>query len=170
MPSDADRRGLFPAVAVVVVIADLVTKLAVEEAFAGGRVLSVWGEFLQFRLVYNPGAAFGLHLGPYSRWIFLAVAVVALGVLARIARTSPPHDILRHLALGLVAGGAAGNLVDRIRSTQGVVDFIDVGVGLTRWPTFNVADIGVTCGALALAYSFWREDKARARSEAPSTG
>ena len=54
----------------------------------------------------------------------------------------PPGDRFRQLALGLVAGGAAGNLVDRIRSRAGVVDFLDVGIGALRWPTFNVADIG----------------------------
>jgi signal peptidase II len=65
-----------------------------------------------------------------------------------------------------VAGGAAGNLIDRVRSAQGVVDFIDVGVGATRWPTFNVADMGVSCGAIALAISLWMEDARRSRAEA----
>src|SRR6266496_3785368 len=55
-------------------------------------------------------------------------------------------DWFRQLALGLVAGGAAGNLVDRVRSSRGVVDFLDLGVGALRWPTFNVADIDVSCG------------------------
>ena len=53
---------------------------------------------------------------------------------------------------------AFGNLVDRIRNAQGVVDFLDVGIGIHRWPTFNVADIGVSCGAILLAWSLWEED------------
>jgi signal peptidase II len=118
--------------------------------------------------VYNQGAAFGLHLGPYSRWIFLAVAIVAVVVLRRMSRTSPPGDWFRQLALGLVAGGAAGNLIDRIRSTRGVVDFLDVGIGALRWPTFNVADIAVSCGAIALAISLWREDARRPEPESAS--
>jgi signal peptidase II len=75
------------------------------------------------------GAAFGLHLGPWSRWIFLVIAVLAVVLLYRLARSSPPRDWLRQVSCGLVAGGAAGNLVDRIRTGRGVVDFIDVGVG-----------------------------------------
>jgi signal peptidase II len=60
-----------------------------------------------------------------------------------------------------VSGGALGNLVDRIRSTQGVVDFLDVGGRPWRWPTFNVADMAVSCGAVARAISLWREDARR---------
>jgi signal peptidase II len=108
-------------------------------------------------------------VGPYSRWIFFTVALIAVFVLARMSRGSPPADRFRHFALGLVAGGAAGNLIDRVRSARGVVDFLDVGVGALRWPTFNVADIAVSCGAIALAISLWREDARRAEAESVST-
>jgi len=167
MPSGARGRR-YVGVAALVLVVDLVTKLAIEASFPRGRVLPLVGDFLQFRLVYNPGAAFGLHLGPWSRWIFLVIALVAVVVLTRMAWSSAPGDWLRQVALGLVAGGAAGNLVDRIRSTSGVVDFIDVGVGTLRWPTFNVADMGVSVGAVALALSLWAED-ARHRSATPDS-
>jgi signal peptidase II len=85
-----------------------------------------------------------------------------------MSRTSPLGDSFRQLALGLVAGGAAGNLIDRIRSERGVVDFLDVGIGALRWPTFNVADIAVSCGAIALVISMWREDSRRAEPESAS--
>ncbi len=78
-----------------------------------------------------------------------------------MSRETPPTDRLRQVAVGFVAGGAAGNLIDRILSARGVVDFIDVGLGSLRWPTFNVADIAVSCGAVALALSLWREDVRR---------
>ena len=162
MPSGADRR-LFATVAVVTVLADLATKLVAESALALRSAVAVVGETFQLRLVYNPGAAFGLHLGPWSRWIFLAVAIGAIVVLDRMSRTAETGDKLRQLACGLVAGGAFGNLVDRIRSAQGVVDFLDVGIGVHRWPTFNVADIGVSCGAILLAISLWQEDNERER-------
>ena len=58
----------------------------------------------------------------------------------------------RVFSLALVCGGAVGNLLDRIRSTSGVVDFIDVGLRESRWPTFNVADASISFGALLLAY------------------
>ncbi|HEU4569670.1 MAG TPA: signal peptidase II [Gemmatimonadales bacterium] len=160
MPSAADRR-VFWLAAVAVVVADLASKLAAEAALALREAVPVVGDAVQLRLVYNPGAAFGLHLGPWSRWIFLAVAVGAIIILDRMSRTASPGDRLRQLACGLVAGGAFGNLVDRVRSAQGVVDFLDVGIGLHRWPTFNVADIGVSLGAIALAWSLWLEDDRR---------
>jgi signal peptidase II len=166
MPSAADRR-LFWGVVCSVLVLDIVTKLVAEAMLLRTTGVSVFGEWFQLRLVYNPGAAFGLHLGPYSRWIFFAVAAFAVVLLNRMSRTTPVGDRFRQLALGLICGGAAGNLIDRIRSARGVVDFIDVGVGTLRWPTFNVADIAVSCGAVALAISLWREDSNR--SEQPQT-
>lgn len=165
MRSAAESRRLFWAVALALLASDIVTKRIAEIALLPIPPVAVIGEWVQLRLVYNQGAAFGLHLGPWSRWIFLLIAVVAVLLLYRVARNSAPGDYMRQIACGLVAGGAAGNLVDRIRSAQGVVDFIDVGVGATRWPTFNVADMGVSCGAIALAISLWIEDARRGRAE-----
>lgn len=169
MPSAADRR-LYLGVALGVLLLDAITKLVVEAYLLRSAGIPVVGEWFQLRLVYNPGAAFGLHLGPYSRWIFLALALGAVVLLSRMSRQAAPGDRFRQLALGLVAGGAAGNLVDRIRSPQGVVDFLDFGLGTLRWPTFNVADIAVSCGAVALAISLWIEDSRAARHEAASAG
>ena len=116
---------------------------------------------LQLRLVHNQGAAFGLELGVWQRWIFVVIALVAVAWLRRASQQADPADRLRQFAVAFVAGGAAGNLVDRLLSSRGVVDFIDIGAGNLRWPTFNVADIAVTCGAVALAISLWREDARR---------
>lgn len=158
MPSGGDRR-LFAGVVATVLAADLASKLAAQTLLAGSAGVPVVGDWVQLRLVFNPGAAFGMSVGPWSRWVFLAVAVGAIVLLVRLARRADPADRLRQLAAGLVAGGAAGNLVDRLRNPQGVVDFLDVGIGPRRWPTFNVADVGVTLGAIALAWSLWREDQ-----------
>ena len=167
-PSAGSERWIFWTAAGLVVVLDLITKIIAEATLLRTPGIPVLGDWFQLRLVYNQGAAFGLHLGPYSRWIFLAVAIVAVFVLRRMSHTSPPGDIFRQLALGLVAGGAAGNLIDRIRSERGVVDFLDVGIGALRWPTFNVADIAVSCGAIALVISMWREDSRRAEPESAS--
>ncbi|MEO8227820.1 MAG: signal peptidase II [Gemmatimonadota bacterium] len=164
MPSAADRR-VFWVTATAIVASDLVTKVVAESALRAAGPVQVIGEWIRLGLVHNRGAAFGLHVGPFSRWFFLAVALLAIVVLVRMSLSSPDGDRFRQLALGLIAGGAAGNLLDRIRSARGVVDFIDVGVGTLRWPTFNVADIAVSCGAIALALSLWREDTRRAESE-----
>ena len=151
-------RSIFAVAEILIVVLDAITKYIAELRLGAGETIAVVGEWIRLHLVYNRGAAFGLHLGPYSRWIFLVIAVLAVVILYRMSASSPPGDRFRQLALGLVAGGAVGNLIDRIRSEQGVVDFLDVGIGALRWPTFNVADIGVSCGAIALALSLWRED------------
>jgi signal peptidase II len=163
----AERR-VFAWAALATVLLDLITKLIAEATLLRTPGIPVFGDWFQLRLVYNQGAAFGLHVGPYSRWIFFTVALIAVFVLTRMSRSSPVGDRFRQLALGLVAGGAIGNLIDRIRSPRGVVDFLDVGVGSLRWPTFNVADIAVSCGAIALAISLWREDARRPEPESAS--
>ena len=166
MRSAAEMRRLFWAVALAVLLGDLLTKQIVERVLLPVPPVTVLGDWVQLRLVYNQGAAFGLDLGPFSRWIFLLIAIAAIVLLYRLSRGSRSGDTLRHFACGLVAGGAAGNLLDRIRSSQGVVDFIDVGIGTHRWPTFNVADMAVSCGAIVLAISLWLEDARRSRTEA----
>jgi signal peptidase II len=162
------ERRIFLWTAAVTVVVDLITKLIAEATLLRTPGIPVFGDWFQLRLVYNQGAAFGLHVGPYSRWIFFTVALIAVFVLSRMSRSSPVGDRFRQLALGLVAGGAIGNLIDRVRSPRGVVDFLDVGVGALRWPTFNVADIAVSCGAIALAISLWREDARRPEPESAS--
>jgi signal peptidase II len=163
MASVAERR-LFWGAAAAIVVADFVTKL-LAEGLLGRIPVPVIGDWVQLRLVYNEGAAFGLHLGEYSRWIFFGLAVLALIVLGSMVRNTQPGDRFRLLALALVCGGAAGNLIDRIRSAQGVVDFLDIGVGAWRWPTFNVADSAITVGAIALALSLWQEGRAQQRAK-----
>ena len=156
------RAGLVAAIIGSVFVADQMTKLiAVDRLVAVYVPHSVVGDALRFTLVYNPGAAFGLHLGPYSRWIFTALTIGALVLLYKLYRETERGDLVRVIAIALVSGGAFGNLLDRLRSPRGVVDFIDVGIGTSRWPTFNVADMAVSCGAILLAVVLWREDTRR---------
>jgi signal peptidase II len=113
---------------------------------------------MRFTLVYNSGAAFGLHVGEHSRYIFMGLTVVALFILGRLYSATRPGDAIRTFSLALVCGGALGNLIDRIVSAHGVIDFIDIGMGDSRWPTFNVADMAVSIGAFLLAWVLWGED------------
>ncbi|MSR01863.1 MAG: signal peptidase II [Gemmatimonadetes bacterium] len=159
------HRAFWP-LALVWVVADYATKRWAESTLTPYGPVNVLGEWFRWRLAYNPGAAFSLSLGPYSRWIFMVIAAVAVVGIAWKARDADWNDRLRQIAAALVVGGAAGNLIDRIRGAAGVVDFIDVGIGMTRWPTFNVADMGVSCGAVALAISFWLEDARKAKEAA----
>lgn len=169
MPRSLRNALLFWPLVVVLVFADRITKAIAEEVlWPRGVPRPVFGdaEWFRWTLVYNPGAAFGLHLGPYSRWIFLALTVGALGILYHLYRTTADGHRWRVLAVGLVTSGALGNLIDRIVSPNGVVDFIDIGVGALRWPTFNVADMAVSTGAVLLAAVLWREDAAAAADAA----
>ena len=152
------RRSLFWGVLGGIVALDFVTKQLAVASLSRGAV-PVLGDWLVLRLVYNPGAAFGIHVGPYSRWVFTVLALVALVVLGAMVRQTRPSQWFRLSALALVCGGAVGNLVDRLRSGRGVVDFIDVWIGAFKWPTFNVADMAVSCGAVALAVVLWNEGR-----------
>jgi signal peptidase II len=158
------RPVLFWGLIVSLIVLDVVTKAVAEVSLAPrGVPREVIGDWVRLTLVYNTGAAFGISLGPHSRWLFLALAIVALVILGRLYRQTPDHDRFRIASIGLVCAGAIGNVIDRIRHPMGVVDFIDIGVGVHRWPTFNVADMAVSVGAFMLAWSLWAEDRARAR-------
>jgi signal peptidase II len=155
---------LFWSAALSALTLDIVTKQLAERLLFPPHVPHpVIGEYVRFTLAYNPGAAFSMSLGPYSRYIFGGFAVIALVVLYRLHRQEP-RGWLKSLALGLAWGGAAGNLVDRIRSPLGVVDFIDIGAGGWRFWTFNVADSAVSVGAVLLAWVLLQEEREQHRA------
>src|SRR5207247_2051873 len=112
MVSAAERR-LFWGTAVAVVVSDFVSKLIAESFLARRLPLPIIGDTVQLRLVYNEGAAFGLHVGDNSRWIFMALAVVALFVLASLVRSTRPGDRFRLIALALVSGGGTARQRER---------------------------------------------------------
>jgi signal peptidase II len=162
---------LFWPVLAVVAVLDVLTKAIAVERLGLQRVPhDVIGDVVRFTLVYNPGAAFGLHLGPQSRWIFTALTIIALVILGRLYAATLAGDHPRVIALALVCAGAIGNLLDRLRSSLGVVDFLDVGLGDARWPTFNVADMAVSAGAVLLAWVLWQEDRAMANAGVTTKG
>ena len=134
-------------VAVTVLIADLITKIVAVALIEPGDPVEIIGDTVTFKLVRNSGAAFSMATG-YT-WI---LTLIALAVVAGIIRYSHRlGSIWWALGLGLVLGGALGNLIDRIFRAPGplrghVVDFMSVG----WWPVFNVADSAVVCGAIGL--------------------
>ncbi len=156
-----NKALLFWPVLLLVTATDAVTKMLARRWLPFPLLPhDVLGNTVRFTLVYNPGAAFGINFGMYSRWIFMALTVIALLILARLYATTRPGHTARLIALALVCGGAIGNLIDRVTSGMGVVDFIDVGLRTARWPTFNVADMAVSVGAVLLAFVLWSEDHA----------
>jgi signal peptidase II len=158
------RGRVFWPMASLMLLADCSTKRAIEEALpVAGESKPIIDHFLQFTLAYNQGAAFATNLGSYQRWVMIGLVLAVLLVLARSYRPITQRGLLGTVGLALIVGGAAGNLLDRIMSARGVVDFIDVGIGSSRFYLFNVADAGVSVGAAVLAYVFWREARAERR-------
>lgn len=159
------KAALALLVLAVVVTLDLATKWWIVNNMSYHETISVFGDFVRLTYTHNPGAAFGINIGEHSRIFFLVLSIVALGVLAAIYRSTPSTDRLRLVAVALVGSGAIGNIIDRLRYERGVVDFLDVGIGIHRWWVFNVADSAVTIGAILLLVSFLLEES-RERSAA----
>ena len=152
-------RTFFPLLALLL-LADCGSKqLAVEELAHEYQSRDVVGEVLRFTLAYNTGASFSLSLGDYSRAGFSLIAMIVVVFLIDLYRKTAPHDRTLGAALGLIIGGALGNLADRLRSDRGVVDFIDIGLGDSRFYTFNLADLGITLGAMLLVFSILRRHR-----------
>jgi signal peptidase II len=162
------KARVFWPLGLLLLLADCATKNLAEEHLLVHVPRPVFGEALQFTLAYNPGAAMGLSLGDASRYGFGIISLGVLAYLFHLYRGISRDDAPMAAALAMLCGGAAGNLVDRVRSARGVVDFIDVGVGTWRFYTFNVADIGVSVGAAALAVLLWRRDN-ELRDASPAT-
>ncbi|MDH5589652.1 MAG: signal peptidase II [Gemmatimonadota bacterium] len=149
---------------------DLVTKRWALSALSQGRTGELFGGLVPLTLAYNKGAAFGIHIGEDSRWFFVPVTIVALGLLLALFRQASERDFLRVSAIAFVVSGAVGNLYDRVRWSRGVVDFIGpIDLGFWNFPIFNVADMAITCGAALLAVSFWLEEHEEGRASASST-
>jgi signal peptidase II len=144
------------------VVTDYVTKRLVESRLVPHVPNDIVGEWIRFSLNYNTGAAMNISLGDSSRVVFTVTAVLMIGLIVSMYFRTGVDESVQPFALALIAGGALGNLLDRVRSAKGVVDFIDVGIGDSRFWTFNVADAGVTCGAILLILVLWRKPAANA--------
>ena len=139
--------------ATVVYVADQLTKKWALVRLDASHPVVVIPDFFHLVLVMNPGAAFGIFAGvpPGWRWIVSLFSLTALALLGSLAfRILPRGSIVARVAIGLVFGGAAGNLLDRWRFGA-VVDFIDVFWRTYHWPAFNVADSAITVGVCLLA-------------------
>jgi signal peptidase II len=147
---------------------DIVTKRwALERLDHGGTIVATSG--LPMTLAFNKGIAFGLDVPAAGRWLLIGASIFVVIMLAGMFRNAHESDWLRMSALALVAAGALGNLVDRVRWDRGVVDFIGpLDLGFMHFPIFNVADMAITTGATFLALSLWREG-ARAKTLALET-
>jgi len=156
-------------VAALILVADLVTKIVVNNQLPlHGQAVPVIGDFVQWMHVKNRGSAFGIFQG--GRYFFIAFSIVSIALIGLLASTPRYRSPRFAVCLGLILGGAFGNLVDRI-AYGAVTDWIDIGIGLTRWPTFNVADIGISLGVLFLAiFLIWSQTPEEPKSASGAQG
>jgi signal peptidase II len=170
MPLSPKTRVFWP-IFIVWLALDMVTKsLALAHLWPPGVPHEVAGEYVRFTLAFNRGAAMGVSLGEWSRPAFTIIAFVLLGAMAWLFRRTDPANRLQAAILAFIAAGAVGNLIDRIRFERGVTDFIDLGVGNVRFWTFNVADMGITLGAIALALTMKEVEDSRRQSKTVEAG
>jgi signal peptidase II len=134
-------------VAGVIYLTDQLTKALVVANLPVGSRTDVLGDLVQIWHAQNRGAAFSLLQD--SQLLFLVVSAVALATIAYFFRSLHGRSLWLYAILGLVLGGTLGNLTDRIRQHY-VTDFVSVGVGGLRWPTFNVADSSIVVGILTI--------------------
>ena len=140
---------LWLGVALITLLLDQLTKIAVVGAFQLGEALPITSFFNLVR-VHNPGAAFSFlaDAGGWQRWFFTGLGVAAAGVMVYLLR-SHAGQTLFCLALSLLLGGALGNVIDRLLYSH-VIDFLDFYYGTWHFPAFNVADSAISVGAVLL--------------------
>ena len=138
--------GVFLGLAAAIVAADQLTKAWLTSVLEPGASVQVVGDLVRLVFSQNGGGLFGLLQG--NAPVFAAMSMVVIGlIVAYHARSG--RDLWLSLALGLLVGGAIGNLIDRLRFGY-VIDFVDAGVGSLRWYTFNVADASISCAIVLL--------------------
>ena len=154
-----NRYTIIATVAAIVTLVDQCTKALVLLSIPLYTEIPVIKGLFSLVHVRNRGAAFGfLNRGDISWqfWLFLAAAFMAVIVIFFLARSSKSDDTPFFIALGLILGGAVGNLIDRIRYRE-VIDFLDFYYEGYHWPAFNVADIAICCGAFLAIFLSLRQ-------------
>ena len=137
---------------IIVIIADQISKIWIKNNFILFESREILGSFVKISHVKNPGIAFGISVGDFGI-VFTILSFAATLIIAYFHWQERFNHPLIVTGLALILGGAIGNLIDRStiffsEHYQGVVDFIDVGIGTSRWYTFNIADSAVTIGIL----------------------
>ncbi|MBI5328622.1 MAG: signal peptidase II [Deltaproteobacteria bacterium] len=143
-------------VSITIVILDQLTKAIITSYLSLHQSIEVISGFFNIIYIRNPGAAFGLFSsGSESlRILFLTGVSIAALIAIFLVYRSIKNNAAYSIALSLIAGGAVGNLIDRIRFGE-VIDFLDVYIGRYHWPAFNVADSAITIGVFIAVFSLY---------------
>ncbi|NCC24603.1 MAG: signal peptidase II [Deltaproteobacteria bacterium] len=154
----SNRYTLVSAIGAVVLFLDQITKFWVEATIPRwGTGMTVIPGFFDIVHVLNRGAAFGFLNRSDIQWqtyFFIGASALAVVLIFHLVRTVNREDKPLFIGLGLILGGAMGNLIDRIRLGE-VVDFLDFYIGPHHWPAFNIADMAITTGCFFLLVSFY---------------
>ncbi len=165
------KLAMLGTVLPTILLADILTKRWALASLADASWPDFLGGYVPLTLAFNRGAAFGISIGDDPRWVFIPIALLALGLMVVLMVRARDNDYARTISLSLVIAGALGNLIDRVRWDRGVVDFIGpIDLGFMNWPIFNVADMAISCGAVLLAISFWLEERSLKRAEVKDAG
>lgn len=142
-PAFSETTMLIFIVSVALFIADRLTKIFALQVEGKIKVL---GDFIVFSLTRNEGLCFGLFSGQGSLvfWLTFFIIILIIG----FCFVKKEKSRIFQIGVGLFIGGALGNLFDR--TGEGVIDFISIGIGNLRWPTFNIADIGICVGVVLI--------------------
>lgn len=162
------RYRLILGLAVLVAAADQISKELVNSALVLNESVPLTG-FLNLVNIRNYGAAFGFLNDPSSTWqiwLFCGAGLLAAAVILFIAKSADERERPLFTALGLILGGAAGNLADRLR-LGAVVDFLDFHYADMHWPAFNVADMAICLGAGLLILCMPRKQRAPEKPQSP---
>lgn len=156
-----DRYKIATGLAGLVVLLDQAVKFWISNNIPRGVEKQIIPGFFNLVHVLNKGAAFGFLNRPDTRWqtyFLIGASVLAVLLVFHLLKTveNPNRSLLA--ALGLILGGAVGNMIDRIRFGQ-VVDFLDFYIGKHHWPAFNVADIAISFGAIFLLIYWYRRKR-----------
>ncbi|MGM0453157.1 MAG: signal peptidase II [Thermodesulfobacteriota bacterium] len=152
--ADRIQHLIFAAVTALVLIFDQITKYWILRTVALHSQIVVIPGCFNIVHVQNPGGAFGLFAsesGMFRALLFVALAIVAIGLIFYLHYRTPARYRMLTVGLALIFSGAVGNLIDRLRFGK-VIDFIDVYVGTYHWPAFNVADSAITVGMVIFGY------------------
>jgi len=162
------------ALALIIILVDQLTKIYINANYTVGHSRQILGDFLNFTFVYNTGGAFGLNFGSF--WFYTILSTFAIVVILVYFFKTPDKQKIAKLCLAVVAGGAIGNIIDRMVHGR-VIDFIDVnipdiiipsfsflsftfpGFELYRWYIFNIADAAITVGLIGFIIYLFLQDK-----------
>lgn len=163
----------FALVVVSVLLVDQATKLLISRSLALGESVTIIPGLVHFTLVRNTGMAFGILSGtdlPFKTLVVTLLSLAAMAAVGLYTLRSPAEEKMTRAGLLLILGGAAGNILDRLRLGY-VVDFVDVFYGQSHWPAFNVADASICVGVGLLLIDSFRRREAKSPAEAvPASG